>query len=163
MTTRRPIQSRWPSIADYVVRLIKRLRRNPPASRQYWVIWGATEIITSGSADDKQLAVFQTSKVCAAPARRRPSWHWSVPMLSSPIVLSRSATANFSPYEALSEAKRARKYTDKESRISLSVIPRVYRDLGPSGGRLHRREHYTERGAGPYSMTAIWESRRIDR
>ena len=34
-------------------------------------------------------------------SRWRRSWRWSMPMLSSPLVSSRSATASFSPYEAL--------------------------------------------------------------
>lgn len=40
-----------PEIADYLVTFLDELRRNPPPTSQYWVIWGAGEAIVSGGSE----------------------------------------------------------------------------------------------------------------
>lgn len=48
-----------PEVADHLVAFLDELSRNPPPTRQYWVIWGAGEAIVSGSSEsiDKALVV----------------------------------------------------------------------------------------------------------
>jgi very-short-patch-repair endonuclease len=38
-------------VADYIVSFLDELRRDPPATRQYWVIWGAGKAVVSGGRE----------------------------------------------------------------------------------------------------------------